>query len=114
MNIIINILIININIILTCASVGGDAADVVPAPGFHGDGVESARQQRGEDALVVSGGDALVLQDAVVVADQNHVAVQVSGRMAPVHLNTRTQSLTSESSSRGSMFTQVIKFTNSP
>lgn len=72
---------------LTGASVGGDTADVVSAPGFHGDGVESPRRQRREDALVVSGRDAFVLQRAVVVTDQNHVTVQISSCVTPVHLN---------------------------
>lgn len=65
---------------------GGDAADEVSAPGFHGDGVQPSRRQGREDALVLSGGDVLALQHAVVVADQDHVAVQVSGRVTPVNL----------------------------
>ena len=78
---------------LTGASVGGDAADQVSAPGFHGDGVEPPRRQRREVALVVSGGDALVLQDAVVVPDQNHVTVQISGRVTPGNLKTTEEEL---------------------
>lgn len=79
---------------LTGSPVGGDAADVVTAPGFHGDGVQSSWREGGEDALVVSGGDALVLQDGVVVADQDHVMVQITGGVTPVHLNTNTGSVT--------------------
>lgn len=74
---------------LTGASFEGHAADVVSAPGFHGDGVESPRRQMREGALVVSAGDALVLQNSVVVADQNHVAVQISICVTPGHLNAR-------------------------
>ncbi len=35
----------------------------------------------------MSGEDALVLQHAEVVTDQNHITVQISSRMTPVHLN---------------------------
>lgn len=67
---------------------GGDAADQVSAPGLHGDGVQPPWRQRREVALVVSGGDALVLQDAVVVTDQNHVTVQNSSCLMPGNLKT--------------------------
>lgn len=77
---------------LTGTPVGGDAADCVPAPRFHGDGVEAPRRQRGEGALVVSGGDTTVLQDRVVVTDQNHVPVQIPSSVTPVHLNTAPRS----------------------
>lgn len=73
---------------LTGASVGGDAAHVSAAPRFHGNRVQPTGRQRREDALVVSRRDTLVLQDRQVVADQHHVAVQISSGVAPVHLRT--------------------------
>lgn len=81
---------------LTGPAVSGRALDVVSAPRLHGDGIQPPRGQRRENALIVFSGDTLVLQHTVVVVDQNHVAVQVSGRMAPVHLNTQYTSITQQ------------------
>lgn len=73
-------------LLLTGASISGDAADIVSTPGFHSDSVESTRCQRWEDTLVVSCWDTLILQHGVIVTDQNHVAVENPSRLAPVHL----------------------------
>lgn len=91
---------------------GGDAADVAAAPCFHGDGVESPRRQRREGALVVSSGDALVLKDGVVVADQNHVAVQISCCVMPVHLQT-AQELKQLSANRNTRLFNQFKILHS-
>lgn len=79
---------------LTGSTVGGNTADIVSAPGFHGDSVQSPWCEGGEDALILSGGDTLVLQDGVVIVDQHHVPVQITSCMTPVHLNTNTPSVT--------------------
>lgn len=73
---------------LTGASVSGKAGGQGPAPGFYGNGVKSPRCQRREDTLDVSGRDTFILQNAVVVADQNDVSVQISCCATPGHLNT--------------------------
>lgn len=71
---------------LTCPAVGGGAGLIFAAPGADQHCVESAGHQAGEHTLALRLHHRLVLQKCVVVFDEHLVVVEVSGSVAPVHL----------------------------
>lgn len=65
---------------------GGGAGFIGPAPGADQHRVEPAGHQAAEHTLVLRLKERFVLQEHVVVFDEHLVQVEVSGSVAPVHL----------------------------